>query len=398
MPDYIYKALTGAGEVVKGEAYADSLDDLKQIMETRGYLVQNAHCKVHVFGQRTRFRIKPELFQLFNQELIALLKSGVSITVTLSELSDRPDQPYLSSILKEIFSHVSAGDSFSVACRRFPTVFEPLYISALETGESAGDLVPPLKRYQKQLENRILMQRQVKQALLYPLFLLVLLVFVLIILFTFVLPRFVDLYADFDSELPLATQWLIRAVETSPVWFGLIVMVVSISIIIFKTSENTNRRLLLDKYLLKIPLIGTILNLQIKAQMCRTMATLLGSGMPIVDAMQKTAGVLSNQYFAKRFQLAANGVSSGQAFSSSLLKDDLISGSSYTIIKTGESAGNLVNMLDEVAEFSEQLLRYRLARLTGLLEPLLMLLVGVVVGGIILITYLPIFSMADVIR
>lgn len=400
MANYTYKALSSSGEVVKGEASAHSLDELNLLVESKGYLLQSARFKKNLFGNSAKRRIKPDIFMLFNQELMALLKSGISITGSLEELSDRPDQPYLSNVIKDILSQVTAGASLSAACRRFPDIFDPLYISALETGESAGDMVSTLARYQKQLQNKITLQRQLSQAMMYPAFLLVLLFFVLLVLFVFVLPRFVALYADFDTELPLPTKWLMTVIEYSPIWGAILVVVFSIAVLSYKfyVASSDKRSARMDYFLLNIPLIGSIIELRTKAQMSRTMATLLASGVPMIEAMKKTINILSNRSFANKLELARESVAAGMSFSFSLEKYGLISGSAYKILKSGEKAGNIVSMLDEISDYLEQILSHRLNRFTGLLEPLLMLFVGVIVGGIILIIYLPIFSMAEVIQ
>lgn len=399
MPLFIYKALSENGEQIKGEIWADSKDLLSYQLESKGLLLQSVRSKSSFFSKQSHRRIKLEHFHLFNQELIALLKAGVSITESLKEVSERPEHPAFSSALNDILQHIMAGESLSKACRRFPEYFEPLYLSALETGESIGNLVTTLTRYQKQLINRITLQRQFSQALAYPFFLLVLLSFVMVVLFTFVLPRFVTLYADFGSELPVPTQWLMFAVETLPVWGSLIIVTFLLGVFGYqayvKTEEHRQR---LDKFMLSIPFVGSLLQLRVTAQMTRTMASLLSSGMTMVDAMKKTAFVLSNRAYAKKLEHASELIISGESFSSSLKQQKLISGSAHKILKAGEKAGNIADMLDEIADYLEQVLSYQLTRFTSILEPLLMLIVGIAVGGIILVMYLPIFSMAEIIQ
>lgn len=399
MPLFIYKALSENGEQIKGEVWADSRDLLSHQLESKGLLLQSVRSKSTFFSKSSHRKIKLEQFHLFNQELMALLKAGVSITEALKEVADRPEHPVFSSALKDILQHVTAGESLSKACRRFPEFFEPLYLSALETGESIGNLVTTLARYQKQLINRIKLQRQFSQALAYPFFLLVLLSFVMLVLFTFVLPRFVSLYADFGSELPVATQWLMVAVETSPVWGSIIIVTFLLSVFAYQSYVKTEKhRERLDKIILSIPFVGALLNLRITAQMTRTMASLLASGMTVVDAMQKTSSVLSNRAYARKLEYASELIINGESFSSSLKQLKLISGSAHKILKAGEKAGNIADMLDEIADYLEQILGYQLTRFTSILEPLLMLIVGIVVGGIIVVMYLPIFSMAEIIQ
>lgn len=399
MPLFIYKALSENGEQIKGEIWADSRALLSHQLENKGLLLQSVRLKSTFLSKRSHRKIKLEHFHLFNQELIALVKAGVPITESLKEVSERPEYPDFSSVLNEILQYVMAGESFSKACRRFPEYFEPLYLSALETGESIGDLVTTLTRYQKQLINRITLQRQLSQALAYPFFLLVLLSFVMVVLFTFVLPRFVTLYSDFGSELPVPTQWLMFAVETLPIWASFITVTVLLSLFGYQSYVNTEEhRQRLDQLVLSIPFVGSLLQLRATAQMTRTMASLLASGMTMVDSMNKTAFVLSNRAYAKKLEHASELIVSGESFSSSLEQQKLISGSAHKILKAGEKSGNIADILDEIADYLEQVLSYQLTRFTSILEPLLMLIVGIAVGGIILVMYLPIFSMAEIIQ
>lgn len=399
MPLFIYKAISENGEQVKGEVWADSSDLLNHQLESKGLLLQSFKPKNTLFSKSSHRKIKLEHFHLFNQELVALLKAGVSITESLKEVSHRPEHPGFSSALDDVLQHITAGESLSNACRRFPEYFEPLYLSALETGESIGDLVTTLTRFQKQLLNRITLQRQFSQALAYPSFLIVLLSFVMIILFTFVLPRFVTLYADFGSELPVATQWLMFAVETLPLWGSLCISILILILLAYKSYIKTDtHRQRLDQFLLSIPFVGRLLQLRATAQMTRTMSSLLSSGMTMINAMKKTAFVLSNRAYAEKLENASELILAGASFSSSLEQQKLISGSAHKILKAGEKAGNVADMLDEIADYLEQVLSYKLTRFTSILEPLLMLIVGVAVGSIILVMYLPIFSMAEIIQ
>ena len=399
MPLFIYKALSENGEQVKGEIWANSSDLLNHQLEGKGLLLQSFKSKNSFFSKTSQRKIKLEHFHLFNQELIALLKAGVSITESLKEVSHRPEHPAFSSALNDILEHVMAGESLSNACRRFPEYFEPLYLSALETGESIGDLVSTLARFQKQLLNRITLQRQFSQALAYPFFLIVLLSFVMVILFTFVLPRFVTLYADFGSELPMPTQWLMYAVETLPLWGTLGILILILSVFGYQAYIKTEKhRQRFDQLMLSMPFVGHLLQLRVTAQMTRTMASLLSSGMPMVDAINKTAFVLSNRAYAKKLEHASESIIAGESFSSSLEQQKLLSGSAYRILKAGEKSGNVADMLDEIADYVEQVLSYKLTQFTSVLEPLLMLIVGIAVGSIILVMYLPIFSIAEIIQ
>lgn len=399
MPIYNYKALTEHGRVISGETAAGSDTALRRDLAARGLLVQQIRPALRIARFGSRRSVPREEFALWVQELLALLRAGLTVHETLGVCATRPDQPAFEQILQRVRADVGNGMPFSVACRQHPEVFDSLFVSAIATGEHSGDLPSVLSRYLRYLEGSIALNRRIAQALAYPVFLLLVLAVVMGLLFAFVLPRFISMYAGMDAELPWPTRALIRFVDHA----GIIAPVAALAFmgawVALRTwASGQAGRLALDRIRMRLPFVGRLQRMRATAQSVRTLATLLGAGMPLLEAMGEGARVCLNQAYGRDWLLARGRVSEGVALASALEAYALVPATATKMIAAGEASGRLDELLDQVADHLEQNLSYRIDRMTRLIEPALMLLMGVLVGGIIVVMYLPIFSMAEVIR
>lgn len=400
MPNYSYKAYSYSGKRVAGEAIAASLEDLRQQLSEKGLLVDKASRQGWggtgwSFGKGVR----TESFLLFNQEFIALLRAGIPIPEALGLVAERPEQPMLQRTLQSVLEDVGQGRSLSEACARHESVFDRLYVAALKVGEKSGKLASVLQKHHAYLAARHDLRQKLSKALAYPIFLLLTLAVVLAVLFAFVLPRFIEMYADFNARLPWPTRYLIAAVEQFYVTLPLVLAVTVLSLLLYRAWIATERgRLAADRIKLSIPLMGLFSRTYSMAQMTRMLSTLLASGMHLVETLSTVADSLSNRAFAGRLAAAAAQVREGESLAAALGAEKLLPRTALKLIQAGEAAGNLAEMLGEVARHHEQLLENQMARLLALIEPALMLLLGIFVGGIIVVMYLPIFSMAEVVQ
>lgn len=399
VPIYQYSALTERGVLSNGEQAATSMEALRSELAQRGLLVQNIRSPHTGFRLLRRRRVSPEYFQLFNQEFMALMRAGLTIPDALALSSNRPDSPMLGSILQRVLEDVRGGALFSEACARHPEAFEGLYIAALRAGEKTGNLAEVLARYQEYLKHKVALRRKISQALAYPVFLLIALVVILAILFIFVMPRFVAMYADFGAELPLPTRVLIGLVERFYIvgpallglgaagWYG------------WRRWVATNQgRLWADNLRERIPYISDVARLVAAAQLARSLSTLLAGGTPLVEALRTARESLTNRAYALRLEQATEKVIDGSSLAHATRQTNLMPDTAVRMIEVGEASGGLDSMLGEIALFYEGILDTRLARLMALIEPSIMLLMGLFIGGIIIVMYLPIFHMADVIK
>lgn len=400
MPVFSYKAITSSGASVEGKQAADSIEALRSNLASSDLLLQSVKrqgaWQIRLLNQNS---VSQDQFLLFTHELISLLNSGMNLPAVLKIFADRPDQQILHSSLQQVLISVNQGQSLSEACRQFPEVFDRLFIASVNIGENSGDLVRSLKAYQVQLETRIRLFRKIKQALAYPLFLGITLIIMLAILFMFVLPRFISIYASFGSELPLPTQLLIVLVSNSHIVLAVMIIITVIVHGLFKIlMQKKNMGLWIDKTKLRLPYIGSLLKTAYSGQTAGLLATLLNSGIPLVKAMNITADSISNRYINYLLLALNRKIEAGMSLSESMTSVDLYPDTSLHIIQAGEASGNIGEMLNEVAAYHEHQVDYRLSRLMSVIEPLMMLLMGLIVGSIIFVMYLPIFNVAEIIQ
>ncbi len=399
MPLYSYTALTEAGVRVTGEGMATSVQELTQELTGKGLLIQRIRKRHACFQLFHRDRIKPEDFLLFNQEFMALTRAGLTIPEALQLAANRPDNPGLGRLLQRVLEDVRGGALLSEACARHHEVFEALYVSAVKTGEKTGDLSNVLARYQDYLRHRVALRKKISLALAYPAFLLIALGVILAVLFAFVMPRFVAMYADFGAKLPLPTQILIGIVRHMPLIApSLVALAVGIWFGWRSWTATESGRMTADRLKEKIPYISGINRTAAVAQLARALATLLAGGTPLVEAMRTAQESVVNRAYGARLVRATQQVTEGGSLARALKDGQLMPDTAIKMVEVGEASGKLDGMLAEVAQFYEETLDHRLARVMALIEPLLMLLMGLLVGGTIITMYLPIFHMAEIIK
>lgn len=399
MAVYIYTALAENGTQVQGEESALSEQVLREDLARRGFMAQELRLKRTGLGLSSRTRIKPETFLLLNQEFTALLRAGLTIPEALRLAAERPDSPQLSQVLRHVEEAVRGGLSLSEACAQHGDVFDGLYLAALRTGEKTGALPQVLAKYQVNLRYRVELKRKVGHALAYPAFLLITLLVILAVLFVFVLPRFVALYADFGAQLPAPTRFLISLVEMMPYAAPLLALVGVAGWMFWqRLLRDGVMRIRIDAFKERIPLLGGIYRHTASAQLARTLGTLLSGGTTLVEAMQITAESLPNRYRAELLNEVRKQVMEGVSLAAAMASTKILASTALKMIEVGEAGGGLEDMLTEVAVYHEEALSNSLTRMMSLIEPILMLLMGVFVGGIIIVMYLPIFYIVDVIK
>lgn len=398
MPLYRYSALAENGLSVNGEAAAESEHGLRQELSARGLLVQQIHAGSATATLRSH-RITPQQFALFNQEFMALMRAGLTVPDALALACDRPESPGLGRVLQRVLADVRNGMLLSDACTRHPEAFDRLFIAGLRTAEKTGDLPGVLARYHTYLRHQLALRKKVSQALTYPMFLLAALVVILGVLFIFVLPRFVAMYADLGAELPWATRVLMSVVQNiyiiAPV---LVALGASASWTVKKWMAVEAGRRRLHGWYDRLPWFGDLIRTATAAQLARSLSTLLAAGTPLVEAMRTVTQAIDNQLFLDRLHDATRQVSDGQSFASAARATGLLPPLAARMVEVGEASGSLDTMLAEVAVFYEEVLDSRLTRVMSLLEPVLMLLMGIIIGGIIIVMYLPVFHVADIIQ
>lgn len=401
MPVYEYNALSETGAAVSGEQSAPTMEILKEELSSNGLLVQNVREKGRVFsGWLHRGKPTSQEFLLFNQEFKTLIRAGLTIPEALDLASIRPGgSPALASTLACVLKDIREGKQISEACALHPDIFDGLYLSSLKTGEKSGNLVTVLERYQHYLKHRIALQKQLSQAALYPMVLLSVLLVILVVLFVFVLPRFTQMYTDFGTQLPLATRVLIAVVDHLYIYGPVAALVAAATYYGFRSwRRSASGELQWGHFVERLPVIGEVVVAASVAKLARTLSTLLSGGTPLVEALDTAQMAMDSAVMRQRVAQVRVRVIEGDSLANAFRESDALPASGIKLVEVGEMSGSLEQMLTEVAIFQEEFLESNLSRLSTLIEPLLMLLMGLLVGGMIIVMYLPIFHMADVIR
>jgi type IV pilus assembly protein PilC len=397
MPKFSYTVLSENGVVTRGDEDAVSAEELRLKLEGRGLRVRAIRRSSP--GVFRRKRVSSEAFLLYNQEFLALMRAGLTVIDALALSLDRPERNELGQVLTQVHQAVHEGKLLSEACAQHPDVFDPLYISAVKTGEKTGDLVAVLTRYQDYLRRQMLLQRKINRAMAYPIFLLVVLVLILAALFGFVMPRFVAMYASFDAALPGPTKLLLDLAQNLPVLVPLFLVPGAALWYIWRQWSATEQgRARIDKWKARAPILGAIEQTIAIARIARSLSALLTAGTALVDALRTTQETLRNRVYAAHLNVVSLRVTEGVALAEALRQTKAFPSTVVRMVEVGESSGALEKMLVEAAQYYEEILEDRLETATALIEPLLMLVMGLIVGSVIVVMYLPIFNLANVIR
>ncbi len=396
MPSFTYKAVREDGTSINDEAIAGNAAELRQELESRGYLILSLEKK----GAAMRGgRGSPKDFLIFNQEFTTLIKAGLPILQAMEILHKRTEKPGFRGALESIIHDIKGGAALSDAMARHPAFFPPLYTATVRAGEKSGALVDVLRRFIAYQKKMLSVMSKLKMALAYPVFLVVALVAVMLLFFLYVIPNFTQMYSDQTASLPFLTALLIAFTDGltrfAP-FIGLGIAAFSAWIYVWRKTESG--RLALDGFKLRVPVVRSLITQYILAQITRTLATVLRGGIPLVQALDTTAGVITNTVVARRLSearaLVTEGVSLAESFERTRLAPDM----TVRMIEVGEASGDLPQMLEDVAEFYDQEVENRLSVLTTMIEPVLMLTMGLVMAVIVIALYLPIFEMGARIR
>ncbi len=404
MVTFSCRIATPAGKVLAQDRDAESADRLRQQLEAEGYYVFQVR-------PRSRFpsftlslpvtwrRIAKKDLLILNQEFLALLKAGLPIPTVLELVIKRQAHPRLRHVLESVREAVKGGASLSEAAERHPAIFSPLYVASLRVGEKSGDLPETLGRYIAHLKRTIALQKRLSAALIYPAILMGLTIAVVIFLLTVVVPAFSEIYSDFQAQLPYPTQVLLAITGFVRDYLLLILPLPFLALFgLWQWRRTTRGRLRLDRFLFRLPLLGHIIQDFSLASFCRTLGTVLAGGMPMVPALQIASGSLHNratqEQVLKTIPAVTGGASVAQALEDAKAAPPLV----LEMVGVGERTGGLEEMLSHVADFLEEELDHRLSTMTTLVEPAIMVTMGLIVAGIVITMYLPIFHLSSAIH
>lgn len=398
MPLFICKIGSNDGNIIEKEFEAASADILKQSLSSQGFFVFSVSKKPLQFlwnkgASRKKVDIKGLL--TFNQELLVLIKAGLPIIQALDTILERIDKGRLAEVLEIIRDDIKGGSSLSDAFERHPSAFSHLYIASIRAGERTGDLPQTIKRYITFLKKTEGFKKKVITALFYPAILLSVAFVAITLLLVYVVPTFSQVYADAGSKLPTPTLILIGFTSVLKKFFPLLIAAGFFGAYLFRKWINTDAgRLILDRFTLRIPVLGDIFSKYSIVSFTRTLATIIESGIPIVESLKMSVGTLNNKVLEKRLTAAIRRVEEGSSLSVAIEGAKLMPSLALRMLSVGESTGSLAEMLEGISDYFEEELDQRLHLLSTAIEPAIMVVMGVVIGTIIVTMYLPVFKIA----
>jgi len=346
--------------------------------------------------QAKRARIKLAVLCTFTQQLASMLDSGLSLVSALSALEEQTEHPVFKIIIREVRTDVASGTSFSEAVAKYPKAFPNLFISMVEAGEASGSLASLIGKVATYFENSVKLMRKVKGAMAYPIAVITLAVVLVNILLIFVIPKFADMYKDFGKELPKFTQMVIDASNMLQSNFLYVAAGVFFGGWALKRFVATPKgRIIRDKALARVPVLGMLIRKVAMARFCRTYAILLRSGVPILRALEIVSKASGNTFIESACREMTRDVSQGGQLSDTIANLPYFPPTVKHMARAGESTGNVDGMMDKAAEFYDGEVNATVDTLTSLMQPLIIVVLGVIVGGIVIAMFLPIFNMAN---
>ena len=389
------------GQVIEGVYSADSESRLRHELEEKGLFVLSLRPKGAIGGFSFQLpqsqRIAEQQFLVFNQELATLLKAGMPLVQSLDLLKRRVESPVFRAVLDDVHDKVRSGsalsDAFGAHSDRFPRV----YTASLLAGERSGNLDAVLRRYVEYAKIISTVKRKTRSALAYPAILIVLSLALVSVIVLKVVPAFADFYASFGAELPLVTRVILAISAFLRSQFLLVAVVVVVGVVSFVVwVKQPGQQARFDRLMLRTPFVGPIAAKFATSQMARTLATLLGGGLPLVNALEIVAKSVGNQYMAAQLGIVNARVKEGESFAAALEARHVFPEVAVKMAEVGESTGALQDMLNTVADFYDEEISTNLERFVTLVEPTLLVVMGIVIAGLLLALYMPLFQLSSV--
>lgn len=394
---FLYQARDQRGEMVAGEIQSINDHMAKKELQRRGMQCLKIKRKTsHFFTFKPRIHSKDII--LITRQWATLTRSGVALLQAMEMVANIQVKTSLRILLQTIKQHIENGALLSDALAKHPQYFDPLYCSLMAVGEQSGTLDHLLDRVATYKEKMQQLKTKVKKALFYPMAVLMVSLLVMAILLLEVVPQFKQLFSNVGASLPWFTQWVLdisHAVQTHGLWFLLSVIAIIVGVHFFYRC-SPKQPYVLDKLSLHVYLLGDILQKAAIARFSRTLSILLTAGVPLVEGLSSVANVVGNRVYHQAIVSVEHKVASGQSLQEAMRATTLFPIMVVQLIAVGEEAGSLDHMLTKMADMYEQEVSDKIDALSQLLEPMLMVILGVMVGGLIIAIYLPIFQMGNV--
>jgi type IV pilus assembly protein PilC len=396
---FTYKGVDKKGNKVEGEISGASQALVKAQLTKQGIRPKVVRKKAKsLFGSGGK-KIKPLDIAVFTRQLATMIKAGVPLVQSFDIVAEGADNKTMRDLVVNIRTDVASGSGFAVALRKHPQYFDDLFCNLVDSGEQSGALEALLDRIAVYKEKTEILKAKIKKALTYPIAVLVVALGVTILLLVKVVPQFASTFSNFGAELPAFTLFVLHLSEAAQEYWLIILGSIIGAVFLLKYLHRTSSvfRKGVDRYMLKVPVVGGIMYHSICARYARTLGTTFAAGVPLIDALQSVSGAAGNIIYQEAILKIRDDVSTGIQLNASMRASKLFPSMMLQMTAIGEESGALDAMLDKSATYHEDHVDNMVDNLTSLLEPLIMIVLGVLVGGLLIAMYLPIFQLGNVV-
>ena len=394
---FVWSGIDKGNRKASGELEAANIQVAKLLLRRQGIRVKKIKKRgKSLLSLGKSVKVKDIVF--FTRQLATMIESGIPIATSLRGISMGHENDAMKKLIGEIREEVEAGTALSVALKKHPGHFNRLYTSLIKVGEESGTLDLLMAKIAQYLEKIEHIKGKIRSALFYPALVVIVAIVIVSILLIVVIPEFESLFSDYGSDLPTLTRWVVdlsNAFQNYWFWVLISVMVFG-TFLVFAYKRSERMQYTLDRVILHFPIFGPIIRKAIIARICRTLATMFGAGIPLVDALETVSQAAGNRVYGNGLLEVRREVSTGRTLEGSMMETGQYSGMVLQMVATGEEAGELERMLDKVAEFYEDEVDNAIAVISSLIEPFLIIFLGLIVGTIVIAMYLPIFKLGAV--
>ncbi len=393
---YQWKGKNRYGDIVQGERMAGSKEELSATLQKEQITVLgvSAKAKGPAIPFLKREKVKLKELSVFSRQLSVLIDAELPLIQSMGLLGEQTKNAYFKGVINEIKEDVEAGSTLHQALRKHPKVFDDLYCNLVASGEQSGSLDIMLKRLSEYIENTVKLRNQVRQAMMYPAAITIFAIIVTIFILWKVIPVFVGIFMELGAELPLITSIVMNLSKFVQKYIVFLVLGVFVGLFLFRHwKKTTGGRWAWDRFLLKIPLFGKLLNKVSLTRLTRTLSTLISGGVPMLESLKISSSTTGNVLLEKQIMDARQLVSEGKSLHDAFQESGNFPLMLIQMINVGEATGTLDEMLGKLANFYDEEVSTSVAALLSILEPILLIGVGGLVGGLVISMYLPIFSL-----
>nr|WP_067298758.1 type II secretion system F family protein [Marinobacterium profundum] len=396
---FVWQGRDKSGNLTKGKLDAANVATARAQLRSQGIKPKKvAKESISLFSNRSK-AIKTLDIAFFTRQIATMLRSGVPLIQSLEIVAGGSEKDKMKKMLYDIRNDVSGGSDFSAALSKFPIFFDDLYCNLVKAGEQSGALDAMLDRIATYKEKVEALKAKIRKAMTYPIAVVVIGIIVTAILLVKVVPVFESVFSSFGADLPVFTRFVVNLSDVVQKWWFAVMLAVAVAGFLIQSVHRKSEKFrdFVGRSVLKIPVLGSILHKAAIARFARTLATTFAAGVPLVEALDSAAGAVGNVVYRNAVIQIRNGVSTGQSLMNAVQMTDIFPNMAIQMIGIGEEAGSLEAMLDKVAAFYEQEVDNAVDSLSSLMEPMIMAVLGVLVGGLVIAMYLPIFQLGNVV-